>query len=702
MTIRKKLLLMLLGASLIPLALYFTINRWLARVARSRVQRTLHAAMEERAGFELLQAIERYGENLKLSTRVVRYGLRHYADKVEQALMSLDISRDKHVTPYQNFNTSVDFTLWAAKYLSLEDPNHDMTVDFKSQYIHGSGNNSPALMTRMPALNRLCRELYATDPESRVWIYTVLEDGPCMLFPSVGYWPYDSNDAVRLEQWYVQIRETLHTLPMPRVEPLTGQVVLTIAMPLLDNDRLFIGAAAIDIDLSAILDRMPIADDWLESSVRLLARVDMADDTEPNDCEIICARSFADRTEVVPPSRQLLDIGDRDVLAQIPGSSRRGGSGILRADCAGRDCLWAFGPAGQGGGFPIVIVDYQRIMDRVETARQVLIRDSVLAMQIATLVLFTAIVAAAVLAALRARNVTKPILNLADAAAKLAEGDFGVRVAIRTNDELQRLGGVFNQVGPRLAERENIKRSLELARQIQQHFLPTELPKLQNCQIAGLCRYCDETGGDYYDFFDLSYHCPGRIGLVVGDVSGHGIPAAMLMISAGSILRNNAPRHGENISEAIAELNRHLTANSEADKFMSLFYGLLEDSARSLSWVSAGHDPAFFYDRAKDSFSELPNTGMVLGVLDDAEFTRCGPITLNPGDIVLVGTDGIWEAQGPDGAMYGKSRLMDTMRQHRDNSAEDLCQAVMDSVIAFCNKAPIIDDITLIAVKCSE
>lgn len=172
------------------------------------------------------------------------------------------------------------------------------------------------------------------------------------------------------------------------------------------------------------------------------------------------------------------------------------------------------------------------------------------------------------------------------------------------------------------------------------------------------------------------------------------------MISAGSILRNSAPRHGENLSAAISELNRHLEQNSEPGKFMTLFYGLLDDKGRTLSWTSAGHDPAIWYKAQSGGITELPNTGMALGIMEDAEFSNSDPVTLKIGDIVLVGTDGIWEAADTSDQMYGKERLIELIRQRKDESAKQIAACVVESVLDFCSGAPQTDDITLLVIKC--
>jgi len=485
-----------------------------------------------------------------------------------------------------------------------------------------------------------------------------------------------------------------------RVEPLTGKTVMTVGVPLFDQDGAFAGAIAMDIDLSAMLERMRIPREWEKGAWKLLIRLPREKKLQVEQATVICCTTFLESQQEPGKLSRLIDICEPEAVAEMIEKSRRGEPGIVRLPYEDVDSLWVYGSSQYGAGFPILIVPYQRIVEQATTAQKALFKDNVRAIQVATALIFLVIVMAVILAVMRARNVTVPITHLADAAGRLAQGDFAVRVKIATNDELQQLGDMFNQVGPGLYERQKIKQSLELAREIQQHFLPAEALELENFQVAGLCRYCDETGGDYYDLLDLRTVATGKVGLVLGDVSGHGLPAAMLMISAGSILRNSAPRHGENLSAAISELNRHLEKNSEPGKFMTLFYGLLDDKEKKLSWTSAGHDPAIWYKAQSAEFAELANTGMALGIMEDAEFGNSGPVTLQAGDIVLVGTDGIWEAADTSDQMYGKERLIELIRQRKDKSAEQIAASVVESVLDFCSGAPQTDDITLLVIKC--
>lgn len=702
MRLRNKLLILLLIVSLVPLAAYFFLDVTFSLIARDRIENTLKSSLETRAEETLVEIIDHYEETLKISAQAVRYALRHYADQVQQSLWAIDVGPPPSSHPNLSWLFRENLTDGKRTYRFVTATGYqEHTVNLESQLLFPE-EKSPQnpLRSSLSHLTAICKDMYAIHPESRVWIYAILADGTVTLYPSVGFWPYEPDYDFRLQPWFINVSRNRQFTPTPRIEPLTCKRVMTAAMPLFERDGSFAGVVALDIDLSGMLDRIDIPEQWREGARKLIIQVPQEKDWQVDDVRVFFSTTFGQAPEDSKRSFQLVDICDPNTIQAMIEDSQKGHTGSLRASCNGVDSFWVYGPSAGRFGFPVLVVPYQRIVEQANTAQQVLFRDNIRAIQMVTILIFGVIVAAVVLAVLRTRNLTVPITHLADASGKLAQGDFSVRVDIKTNDELQLLGDVFNQVGPRLQERQKIKQSLELARQIQQHFLPTESIELNHFQVAGTCRYCDETGGDYYDLFELRAVAPGRVGLVLGDVSGHGIPAAMLMISTGSILRNNAPRHGDNLALAVSELNRHLVKNSEPDKFMTLFYGLLDDENKTLTWASAGHDPAIWFHAQSAEFSELQNTGMPLGIMDDAEFGQADPIALRTGDIAIVGTDGIWEARNASEEQYGKERLLDLIVTHKDESAEEIASAVVDSVLDFCSDSAPADDITLVVIKC--
>ena len=702
MTIRNKLLILLLSASLIPLITYFTLDISFSRIVRNRIQNTLRLALDERARSRLVETIDNYDKTLKISAQAVRYGLRHYAEQVQRSLWSVNITTEQPSSArYLITLSSEDISREAKKYQFVNSSdNPKRAMDFESQFVFPPHNVSQSsLWSQLSELTKICKDIYAINPESKLWIYTVLADGTAALYPSCGFWPYSPGYDLRQQPWYINARKNKQLTPTLRVEPLTGRTVMTVAIPFYEQDSSFAGVIALDIDLSSVLDRMNIPEEWKKDSWKLLIRLPEEKELEVDEAKVICCTSFMESQEGPGKPSRLLDICDPNSTRTMIENSTSGKAGFIRLPYNGVDSLWAYGSSERGAGFPILIVPYQRIIEQANNAQQMLFRDNIRAMQIATFLIFIVIVAAVVLAVMRARKLTVPITHLADAAGKLAQGDFDVKVNIATNDELQQLGDIFNQTGPKLKVMEKMKGSRELARAIQQNLLPGTAPKLEGFELAGNCKYCDETGGDYYDFIELTELGPAKVGIALGDVTGHGIGAALLMATARSVLRSNAQNYGADLTKLFEVLNRHIESDTDYDKFITLFYGILDANQKSLVWVSGGHDPALWYHKNNGKIEELPNTGLPVGIMENASFEQGGPVFLKTGDVVVIGTDGIWEAQNNSGVMFGKERLRNIVIRESDKPANEICSRIIDDVTNFSSPMPQLDDITLVVIK---
>ncbi len=702
MAIRNKLLILLLSVSLIPLAVYFTLDISFSRIVRNRIQNALRTTLEERARSRLVETIDNYEKTLKISAQAVRYGLRHYADQVQRSLWSVNISSEQPSSPrYLITLSSEDISREAKKYQFVNSSdNQKRAMDFESQLVFPSNNKSKSpLWPQLQQLTKICKDIYAINPESKLWIYTVLTEGTVALYPSPGFQPYSAEYDLRQQPWYINARINKQLTPTLRVEPLTGKTVMTVAIPFFEQDGFFAGVIALDIDLSSMLDRMHIPEKWWEGAWKLLIRLPEEKELEVDEANVICCSSFLESRDGPGKPSRLLDICDPNHIRTMIENSSSGKAGFMRQPYNGVDSLWVYGSSERGGGFPILVVSYQRIIEQANNAQQILFRDNVRTIQFATFLIFLVIVTAVVLAVMRARKLTVPIIHLADAAGKLAQGDFDIKVNISTNDELQQLGDIFNQTGPKLKAMEKMQRSLELARAIQQNLLPKTTPKLEGFELSGRCKYCDETGGDYYDFIELTESGPGKMGIALGDVTGHGIGAALLMATARSILRSNAARYGTDLTQLFEVMNRNLESDTDYDKFITLFYGVLDAKKKSLIWASGGHDPALWYHSINSKIEELPNTGLPVGVMEDASFEQGGPVLLETGDIIVIGTDGIWEAQNDRGVMFGKERLNEIIIGQSNRSATEICSKVVDEVAYFSALTPQLDDITLIVIK---
>ena len=207
------------------------------------------------------------------------------------------------------------------------------------------------------------------------------------------------------------------------------------------------------------------------------------------------------------------------------------------------------------------------------------------------------------------------------------------------------------------------KKALALAAEIQRSLLPQGKPPVPGLDIAGRNISCDEIGGDYFDFIWQGDRNEGQLSIVVGDITGHGVDAALLMTTARAFLRMRTSQPGT-LSEIITAMNRHLTQDIlESGRFMTLFYMTIDPENKTLEWVRAGHDPAIVYDPDKNRFHELKGTGIALGLDETIQYQSNRRSGVSNGQVIAIGTDGIWEAHNREGTMFGKDRFKDIIRK---------------------------------------
>ncbi len=248
-------------------------------------------------------------------------------------------------------------------------------------------------------------------------------------------------------------------------------------------------------------------------------------------------------------------------------------------------------------------------------------------------------------------------------------------------------------------EHDMIKQSLDLAREVQQNLLPQKNPQMERLNIAGRSIYCDETGGDYYDFITRDSGENGQLIIAIGDVAGHGISSALLMASVRSSLRQRLSLPGD-AGAIISDVNRQLVKDVAASgQFMTLFYLNLDVADMQAHWVRAGHDPGILYDPATDTFEELGGSGIALGIDGNCTYEAYSKTALSRGQIIFLSTDGIWEAPNQNGDMFGKERICNIIQKNLSLSADEIINTMFASLQRFQQGAQIADDITLVVVK---
>jgi sigma-B regulation protein RsbU (phosphoserine phosphatase) len=302
------------------------------------------------------------------------------------------------------------------------------------------------------------------------------------------------------------------------------------------------------------------------------------------------------------------------------------------------------------------------------------------------------------LTGLVSRNLSIPFREIISTLRDIRSGRFNKKVRVTSNDEIGYTGDVINEMTEGLRERERLRHSLVLAKEVQQNLMPSSNPIADGLDIAGTSLYCEETGGDYFDYIDAPGMIGGSIGIVVGDVSDHGIPSALLMTTARAFLRQRASRAGS-LDAIVADVNRQITRDVvESGRFMTLFFSQIDRRRLTVRWVNAGHDPVLVFNPRSIAFSELGSSGVVLG-LDEHSRYREHTRAVGIGEIIAIGTDGIWEARNEDGEMFGKERFRHAIRTHAESSAADILKTVIGDLESFRGAEPLADDVTLVIVK---
>ncbi|MEM9167295.1 MAG: SpoIIE family protein phosphatase [Planctomycetota bacterium] len=296
-----------------------------------------------------------------------------------------------------------------------------------------------------------------------------------------------------------------------------------------------------------------------------------------------------------------------------------------------------------------------------------------------------------------ARSITKPIRSLAATAIAIADGNLDATADVRSRDEIGTLAASFNDMVPKLRDQLQVRESLAMASEVQLHLLPGQPPSIDGFDIAARSIYCDETGGDYYDFFHRTNLGDDRHAIIVGDVTGHGIVAALLMTTARALLQASIDQEA-GPAEVLTRVNTHMARDSRSGQFMTLYYLAVRAGSRAVRWVSAGHDAAIIYDVDAEDFSELGGHDIPLGI--DGGWTFQAEVGELPRRcVLLIGTDGIWEARSPDGTMFGKDRLRELIQRHADESADAIANTILEAVVGFRGDGPQTDDITLVVLK---
>ncbi|MEZ6852747.1 PP2C family protein-serine/threonine phosphatase [Halodesulfovibrio aestuarii] len=300
-------------------------------------------------------------------------------------------------------------------------------------------------------------------------------------------------------------------------------------------------------------------------------------------------------------------------------------------------------------------------------------------------------------------SLSKNIYKLVQGVRQIAKGDFSIRIANVGKDEIGELGAALNEMIPALEENVQLKTSLQLASEVQQRLLPQKAPQQASYDIAGASYYCAETGGDYFDFITpcVPKKSSGLL-MAVGDVVGHGIPAALLMATARAYLRSSA-NHDISLSKITQMANDLVVCDTYGTgQFMTLFLSSLDTLRNTFTWTRAGHDAAIIYRRQQASFEKVKGKGATaLGITSNAEYAE-NAISIHQGDILVIATDGIWECTAPDGTMFGKERMKNIIEQSKELSSQQIIDTLYIAALNYTEQSSLEDDFTCIVIQRKE
>lgn len=310
-----------------------------------------------------------------------------------------------------------------------------------------------------------------------------------------------------------------------------------------------------------------------------------------------------------------------------------------------------------------------------------------------------------VISLMLSRRITTPILRLVSETEAIGSGKLDSKIDIYTGDEIEKLAVSFKRMSVRLKEhirrlqettavKERLQRELEIAKGIQQNFLPTVMPMIGRIDVAAFSLPAREVGGDFYDFIPIN---KDKWAIEIGDVSGKGIPAAIFMALSQTLIRSIDPANLTS-SQIIKQVNKIIASEAKSGMFVTLFYAIVDTEKMTLGYSNAGHNPPLVMRKEPSDIVLLKAHGFPVGVFKDIEL-HDDKIKISPGDVIVFYTDGITEAINTKREQFGEGRLTGLIRENQHLSAQEVVKKVLEAMEVFTGKEPQFDDITLIVLK---
>ncbi|MCC5830035.1 MAG: SpoIIE family protein phosphatase [Phycisphaeraceae bacterium] len=728
MSIRWKLLALLLVMTLGPLLVSRAMDIWAIGNLGREVGTEVRVSLTLDARLDLMRLIESYATIIERESTIGMLLLRNQAREVEFLLDQRQPDGDERTLFF-----SRDFEGNGATIPGMIRSEHHgrllpdgeiepRWVSFQHPvFHHAPGVEMEAVhddLIRLSGVGRKFAQLSET-LTAVLWQYVSLDNGAHVSWPGKGEYPEDFDPRDR--SWYRSAMEQGRPGWQPPIgDVTTGRAVLTASMPVFRHverdgqiERIPAGVTGLDVPLASVLGTARLNTPWAHEAELLLIRLAGQEEAHqftetPPDAQtvpiIFAQSSFREEQQDWrrPPSFRVLGLPEGSGFEPILADMVNGRLDVRTVELKERTYLCGYGPIeveGQAAGYLVIMVPEPAITQQATELEQQ-IHDQFWTLLHQTGMVALLVAALGVILAWRgASRVTRPVRELAQAAGRIAEGDLDHPPAEpRGRDELDQMVRAFARMVPALRDHMRIRESLRLATEVQQSLLPEGPPTIEGLELAGDSRYCDETGGDYFDYLRFQRLGPRHLAVAIGDVTGHGVAAALLMATARGILRSRVNQSGS-LAEAFGDINRHLVEDQCHGRFMTLFYLVIDLDDRKLRWLSCGHDPAWLIDVESGRSTMLEGADVPLGVAPDWSFNESERPMPDRESLIVVGTDGIWETADAQGRFYGKDRLVEVVLRHRLEPTRAIIDAVLADLAAFRGERRQRDDVTLVIVR---
>ena len=708
MSIRLKVFIILLAFSLSPLLVMTVTSRQsITRLgeALSSDARTHQTAVISR---DLVQSARVSAGAINQHVASLQLSLQYLSDSAANALASPDAPTEAPFYTPEDFGrpeTAPPDLQMSWRYSRITESGVLMPSSVSTRYpvvVLPPGRKAvlEPEIARLLRLTPVFQEIYRMNHAVAHRVYLGLENGLHISFPGHGH--LTAGFDPRQRPWFVETKRRQALTWLSHKDTSTQKLVFTVAGPIRDRQDRFIGVAAIDMLPGDFMQMDQLRSQWSQDTLAFLVFPEsLASDGRPK-LTIIASGSPLDHDQEAATEvrRDFFEFAEPAQHQALIDALEAHESGVIELPYEKRASIWAFArfqPPVESPLWIILIVPRSLVSSLADQVGKNVLNHTHHIYRVTGIIAVLLLGLVLLVGWIGTRTLLRPLYTMVQAWHRLSTGDFTVRLKEHTGDERDTLINAFNDIVPRLEAHWNLSQSMELARQIQRNLLPDRPPDLPGFDLAGDSRYCDQTGGDYYDVFEIG---AGRqsFAVVVGDISGHGVASALLMTTARAMIRSMSILE-DDTARRISLVNRLLYPDtSDTGDFLTLFYLECDMGKRQLRWVRAGHDPALLYDPHSDQFSELSGDGMALGIEENYDFMAYSRPMGDAGQIIVIGTDGIWEAFNTQREMFGKDRLCEVVREHCHRDAQTIRDAVFSAVDAFTGSHPD-DDITLAVIK---